>query len=1772
MNASVKKNTPASTVSTQQNSTLNSAFSSTLIASTPLLAQTPSKQPINPLVVKSWTGFKPDKVKILSDVIIDPKTGKKITVSYPLYKDNNLNHWTGYFTLDRLGKRVDFDGVPESAASTDARISTITQLVKTGRLEAKNIIPAASTAQTSAQRHDQTIGNITKKGLGIDTSTKANSVKTNYNLGISFAMLEMVKGLFEKGEAAKNLTTEQKTQYGAQIQASIEALKAEARKQGYNDTGWASALGNAGFNVSAFFLIGEKAIGPVLSKLGQIPKIGKGITVAAAVAGLAGAGDQLKNLVLELRKGEKADKTKILNDLGNIGLLAFGLKGLLPKKSRQIVVSKAATQAATPPRIVAPSVKEAQQILQRLAHAPVGTQVTKGGIKFERVTQGVRITEIASGKSRLAAIQQDKASVQVPDQKPAPKATAPSGIAAPVAKRSGIAPPSSKPSTAKLAASKKPAQKALPPAKQDKGGAIVLAAKPGALVAPPKVKMPTGIKLRPLAGSSNANTIVPKAQTVTMTLEGQTIVISRHNGKTTARVSGGEAIEIPSNVSAKGNGVIAHFALAKHQSMQTKDLSKSTPNQTVEDLNALKKQYQAYQLSPAGQKAKQELKKVPTMMAEGGRVFTPAERQEIVTAANNSNGALRALQIETEMETHGGTVEQAVHKLSGLPAKPIAPQTSVTGTAQEVTPAPSPGGGFGERAALKAIADQNQMTVAQVLAAQRQHGGLSLSEAAKTWRRDNPLGSARAAVAQTSAGTTAATQPATPEAPAAQPQPNPRTAQTSGQTSTPSLIDHMSETTRAEFQRLEDEKARHGYFEKQGNIKDLSSTFFEGSEVGEETKQIQPSKFKSYRPQSTRQLSQREKERSQRAQEAYRKLESIRRAQNELVWREINYIPNEAQRLAAARDYMIVKEFPGALGGGKRPNYAIGVNSSSNADVYDHGTNLNAIKSNTFYRIKQENGEVGSIYFMATSVRGTRYSINVDYQVKRFQPVDVHPLTLMPSRLVTSPTGNTLQQKILKSIEDKRFIENEYNARSDGLTMKAAHEWITQKFGDTRRNSWMHYILPPKTNPFAPRPIPEQQSLESIPVGTIYRIKGKDGKPLGPLQLYTTRLGRPCVVNLEGLVEDLKTKGFAHPSIKTTIPSHDYMISKYFSAADEAEISNIISQRQTILVGEREVKQSDGALNSVITRRVRLRQSNLPQPEKEQLYVLLKRLHNKENYIISHATPNMSDPAMRYIAYRDQMYLRTYLSSNSNITSLPKNLSIHPLIINESTPNLEIPSAHFFKIWKGSYDKNGQWRGNYNAKGEKELGLLQFTKVDHTGSRTNVQIDDILRFEPLLNRQNGTPEGFTQVNSSMRSTAENDTTAKKNRFLDIQKSITSQVNGLEDPYLKQLINETKAYLRKTHQNNSRVQSIGNPLKPARILLGESLASVPLGEFVQTYKIENGKQVDVGALQLTTASSTLRRMTFEVPGLIEHLKGISTLQPHLESLKAMDTGIKGLEFEAANDVDNTMEAAVPQPTPTTPTTPQPSAPPALERNPSPQQSSTPQGNIRAETRDATIRGRNTQNIGQRAVDSFHAQVIQGTNTARIRNRKAAQRNAPVTQPTQAAGANRPQVIVHSLNPQDGFLSALNYTVDDIVSADPRVFLNKYRPSMTSFAPHQLKSLKVGAINEYNETAQFDIDALSNETAKNALMSARQQVQSLVRNTANRNIILPLQGKATTYVVNSTSADAANVRNSIPIGHFYNEIASSRQGSARDVTVCLMYKTCNSNGEIVYINMN
>jgi hypothetical protein len=60
-----------------------------------------------------------------------------------------------------------------------------------------------------------------------------------------------------------------------------------------------------------------------------------------------------------------------------------------------------------------------------------------------------------------------------------------------------------------IAKQTKPTQKPALPSKQNKGEAIVLATKPGALAAPDKFKMPTAVKLVPIAGESS---IVPAPQ------------------------------------------------------------------------------------------------------------------------------------------------------------------------------------------------------------------------------------------------------------------------------------------------------------------------------------------------------------------------------------------------------------------------------------------------------------------------------------------------------------------------------------------------------------------------------------------------------------------------------------------------------------------------------------------------------------------------------------------------------------------------------------------------------------------------------------------------------------------------------------------------------------------------------------------------------------------------------------------------------------------------------------------------------------------------------------------------------------------------------------------------------------------------------------------------------------------------------------------------------------------------------------------------------------
>ncbi len=599
-----------------------------------------------PLSVKSWTGKTPDYFKSFSDILQDPKTGKKLSISVPYYKDNNLNPLAGYFLIDKNGRRVDLDFSPES--HPDNRLYALEKLYAAGRLDPKLLKPANVKAKTSAQINEAATAKMIGKGLGFDVSSAAARAKTNYNFGITFAMLEMIQGATGLVDAKK----------AAEMWKLIEAGKIQARKAGFNDKGWAAALGNAGFNLNTMFIGGEAVLGPLITKLGALPKIGMMFNLGAMGAALNGAAHEAKTFFTELSKGDKADKTRLLNAGGNVAMML----GLLAKPL--------------------------------LAKKPV------------------------------------------PEPIPTPKGA--------------------KPKPVRLSRQKSPVTK---PVSKTIAKQVLLKPKPAPVVGADAALIPQ--ENVPVKG------IIVKPHTETIMLNGKKYHIKHNQDLVQVSVNGGTSITLPASIARKDPKVIAYYA-ETHIANQRLNAQASPPRQRPKRAARLatKAHTNARKNTPEGQVADKKMRQGVTNMAGEGRVFTHAERQEIVTAANNSEGALRASQIQTEMETHGGTVEQAVNKLLGLPAKTIAPQTSMTGTASEVTLAPTPRAGFSERAALKAIADQNQMTVAQVLAAQRQHSGMSISDAAKAWRRDNPLSSVHAVTAQTPAGTTATNTPGnTPQLP-----------------------------------------------------------------------------------------------------------------------------------------------------------------------------------------------------------------------------------------------------------------------------------------------------------------------------------------------------------------------------------------------------------------------------------------------------------------------------------------------------------------------------------------------------------------------------------------------------------------------------------------------------------------------------------------------------------------------------------------------------------------------------------------------------------------------------------------------------------------------------------------------------------------------------------------------------------------------------------------------------------------------------------------------
>jgi hypothetical protein len=996
----------------------------------------------------------------------------------------------------------------------------------------------------------------------------------------------------------------------------------------------------------------------------------------------------------------------------------------------------------------------------------------------------------------------------------------------------------------------------------------------------------------------------------------------------------------------------------------------------------------------------------------------------------------------------------------------------------------------------------------------------------------------------------AVAQPAAPAARANEPEPAAQTTAQIPQTSgAPSLIEHMSEVTRSELQNIQQQMQRYGYMEVEGSSKPNFDQFF-AEENGQNRSGPDPVT-----------LGYREKRKGER-QNDYQTPKPVKRTdaqkrsdivttelrrfqtrKNQILFDEIANFSTPGIRQGFYDSVNIVRHIPLASNQTRKKDtyksfYAYPINSAWNPEVYQMNTDLKTIPSGTFYRIEDERGRLKHTMYVATTYNGVRYYKDVQRQIDTFNE-ERDPLSQIPLALITSEHGREAQAF--------RNTNSQYEGRADEAVMKATSAYIKERYDSGRGTNYrsVNYSLP-VTNPMRAVQIKEGASVEKLKVGTIFEVVDSKGSPIYPdrLQYVALKNGRyKTIVVLDGLKSYLKDRNLDYMKPKSRIIAQTSPLSKYFDPNIQRNMQEILEQRQRIIVSERDVTQKGKNFVHYIV-------SNLTAEKIDKAQQQLRKLYYVENNQIRVAVMNMADPSLRQRALLDQRYIGGLKDLSSGYL-LPLNFSSDPYILTANQLKSEIPSGYFFKEWV----KNSQ-------TGQSVLSGLKYVARSQGGLRYYIDVENIKDFTASLDQRTGQISGTPFIDRSL-----DDNQLSLADKSKIFQNTNKQTKASYGNNTTSLLGQVNSFIYNINENYAYTSF--SPYEAVLVPATASIADLPQGQFFRTYQVDASGQRDMskqlGELQLKTINRTLKTMILSVPDLAHYLEQAGYPSPETAASS---------RYPART------------PTPTTPTTStsQPSAPPAQpatrtpapEINSTPQQASPPQGNIRAETRSDTIQGRNTLNIGQRAVDSLKADVITGNNIARSRNRKAARQNPTVTQPTQAPSANRPQIIVHSLNPQDGYLSALNYTIEDIVSIDPLVFLNKYRPSMRSFAPYQLKSLKVGAINEFNETAQFDIDAMSNDTAKNALISARQHVQSLVRNTPNRDIILPLQGEVTTYVVNSANADAmaeaANARNSVPIGHFYREIAPNRQGSARDVTVHLMYKTCNSDGQIITIQMN
>lgn len=97
----------------------------------------------------SWTGKPAQRQEDLRFSFFDNTTGRTVTVTQPLWKDDNWN-LGGYFTLDKNGRRVDISAWSPAAAGGQNAREVVLNLYNSGSIDPRQV--------TIAQTHRQTLG------------------------------------------------------------------------------------------------------------------------------------------------------------------------------------------------------------------------------------------------------------------------------------------------------------------------------------------------------------------------------------------------------------------------------------------------------------------------------------------------------------------------------------------------------------------------------------------------------------------------------------------------------------------------------------------------------------------------------------------------------------------------------------------------------------------------------------------------------------------------------------------------------------------------------------------------------------------------------------------------------------------------------------------------------------------------------------------------------------------------------------------------------------------------------------------------------------------------------------------------------------------------------------------------------------------------------------------------------------------------------------------------------------------------------------------------------------------------------------------------------------------------------------------------------------------------------------------------------------------------------------------------------------------------------